>query len=164
MWYGKNKCDNNISTIFWKSHDISITIYRRYDTLRAVLDPGLVDLGWWLVDLRQPECSSLASSSAPAPSLIRLGMIAPSQTIMKMGTCSHLILVMAATSRPNRSMILLKAIMTPRQIMHFTCLHQSDVPSYVGIFFYKKITSGLYPLPPFPSWAVVPQFSCEGLI
>ena len=31
----KKKCDNDISTIFWKSHDISITIYRRYDTLRA---------------------------------------------------------------------------------------------------------------------------------
>ena len=29
MWYGKKKCDNNISTIFWKSHDISITIYRQ---------------------------------------------------------------------------------------------------------------------------------------
>ena len=29
MWYGKKKCDNDISTIFWKSHDISITIYHQ---------------------------------------------------------------------------------------------------------------------------------------
>ena len=40
MWYGQKKCDNDISTIFWKSHDISITIYRRYDTLRAGWDTG----------------------------------------------------------------------------------------------------------------------------
>ena len=39
----KKICDNDISTIFWKSHDISITIYRRYDTLRA--DHGDDD-GW----------------------------------------------------------------------------------------------------------------------
>ena len=29
MWYGQKICDNDISTIFWKSHDISITIYRQ---------------------------------------------------------------------------------------------------------------------------------------
>ena len=29
MWYSQKKCDNDISTIFWKSHDNDKTIYRQ---------------------------------------------------------------------------------------------------------------------------------------
>ena len=58
MWYGQKKCDNDISTIFLKSHDISITTYRRYDMLRAWVEAELpqasdpAQRGWSVA----PEC------------------------------------------------------------------------------------------------------------